>query len=289
VVIVSHTLFQKLATVCLVTCLGAALVAGGCSKLTLPRLEFGAEKPQAPSVPLRVRVELDPLLQQAALPYEDFCGSPQSIPVGKKLREQILADTRKVFQEIIDRDEPSLGLVADAVLYFTMEEQSYDLPILHRSAGKEYPAKATIGVRAVLREGQDGPEVFNSSVRGTGKWRVVSDPDGIDCELEGIAIPVNEALEDLSDQLVDRLRHSAQIQAAAVRLLAKRQVLARTAPQPTIQRSVPLAGRTQAINRLDVGGTSPFGPINCTISSDCCSAISGGRVAVKITCLRSPA
>lgn len=233
---------RKHATALLAVCLAFAFVAGGCNKVTLPRLEFGEEKSPGPSVPLRVRVELDPLLQQAALPYEDFCGSPQSIPVGKNLSVQLLADTRKVFQQVIAQDEPSLGLVADAVLSYTIEEQSYDLPILQPAVGASFPAKATIGVRVVLREADNGQEIFSTSVQGTGKWKVVSDSDGVDCELEGIVIPVQDALEEVSEQLVDTLRHSAQIQAAAVRLLAKRQVLARTAPQPTIQRSVPLVG-----------------------------------------------
>ena len=238
----SHTLFQKLATVCLATCLGAALVAGGCSKLTLPRLVFEEETPQGPSVPLRVRVDLDPLLQQAAFPYTDACSAPQALPVGKRLSQLLLNDTRKVFQEVIDRDEPSLGIVADAVLQFTVEEQNYDLLIPGLVADAEFPAKATLRVRAVLQEADNGQEIFSTSVVGTGKWRVTTDPDGRDCELGGIGIPVDEALEDLSEQLVDSLRNSGQIQAAAVRLLAKRQVLARTAPQPTIQRSVPLVG-----------------------------------------------
>ncbi len=225
--------------VCLLASLSVVLAASACSKLTLPRLEFGKEEPQAPCVPLRVQGELDPSVQQAAFPYRDSCDSPQVLPVGTRLSQMLLTDARKVFQEVIDRDEPGLGIVADAVLRFSVEEQDYELSIPRREAWAEYPATATLRLRVILRDAQDGQEIFSGSIKGTGKWKVASDVDGTACELEGVVIPVNDALEELSDQLVDRLRHSAEIQAAAVRLLARRQVLASRFPQLTVPPQAP--------------------------------------------------
>ena len=231
-------------TACLVALLAVVLAAGACSKVTLPSLGFGEEKPQAPNIPLRVRVELDPSIHKAAFAYKDACGSPKLFPVGARLSRMLMTDTRKVFQELMDRDEPSLGIVADAVLRFTVERQDYDLFVPRLEAWGEYPAKATLRVRASLREAQGGQEIFSDSFKGTGKWKVVSDEDGIDCRLEGIGIPVDDALEEVSEKLVDTLRHAANIQAAAVRLLAKRQVLAGRFQQPTL--SIPPSPRGAA-------------------------------------------
>ncbi|MDA2909316.1 caspase family protein [Nitrospiraceae bacterium AH_259_D15_M11_P09] len=236
--------------VCLLASLSVVLAASACSKLTLPRLGFGEEEPQAPSVPLRVRVELDPSVSQAAIPYKDSCDSPQVLPVGDRLRQMLLVDTRKVFQEVIDREDPSLGIYADAVLRFTLEEQNLELYIPRHEADAEYPAKATLRLRMVLTEAPDGQEIFAGSVKGTGKWTVTTDEGGVDCEVEGVVIPVNDALDELSDQLVNRLRHSAEIQAASVRLLARRQVLASRLPQPTVPPQVPPVG---ADHRLPQG------------------------------------
>ncbi len=219
-------------TACLVAALGVALATGACSKMTVPRLVFGEEESQKPSVPLRIRVDFDPSIPQAAFAYNDACGSRRTFPVGARLSQMLLADTRKVFQEVMYRDEPSFGMVADAVLLFTVEGQEYDLSVPRMEAWAEYPAKATLRVRAVLRDAQGGREVFSDSIKGTGKWKVVSDEDGVACDLEGIAIPIKDALEEVSDRLVDTLRHSAKIQAAAVRLVARRQVAAGRFQQP---------------------------------------------------------
>ena len=109
-----------------------------------------------------------------------------------------------------------------------------DLYIPRRESWGEYPAKATLRLRMVLTEAPDGQEIFAGSVKGTGKWRVTTDEGGVDCKLEGVVIPINDALDELSDQLVDRLRRAPEIQAASVRLLAKRQVVASRLPQPTV-------------------------------------------------------
>ena len=159
------------ATVFLIIGLGIVLVTGGCSKITLPRLEFEKEQSQDPSIPLRVRVELDPLLREAAFPYTDNCGEPRALTVGKRLSEMLVADTRKVFQEVIEREDPSQGMVADAVLHFAVEEKRYDLAILgEQKSWTDYPAKATLRVRAVLREAANEEVIFSRSV----KWRTAS-------------------------------------------------------------------------------------------------------------------
>ena len=180
--------------VCLLATLGLVLALSACSKLTLPRLEFGKEEPQAPSVPLRVRVEIDPSVTRGAIPYKDACDSSQVLPLGTRLSRMLLADTRKVFQEVIEREDPSLGIYADAVLHFTLEQQEMDLYIPRRESWGEYPAKATLRLRMVLTEAPDGQEIFAGSVKGTGKWRVTTDEGGVDCEVEGVVIPASQLL-----------------------------------------------------------------------------------------------
>ncbi len=222
----------------LLACVCLVLLASACSKLTLPRLDFDEEESTVPTVPLRVRIDLDPSVKGAAFAYKDACGAPTVFPVGARLSEMLLADARKVFQEVIDRDDPSRGVVADAVLRFTVEEQSYQLSIPRLESWAAYPAEARLRLRATLRErqagqaGQNAGEIFTASFTGRGKWKVVSDADGIACELEGIGIPVNDALDEVSEQLVEALNRSPRIQAAATRLLAGRMVARQGVGQP---------------------------------------------------------
>ena len=214
----------------LLACVCLVLLATACSKFNVPRLEFGEEEAIDPSVPLRVRIDLGPSVTGAAFPYKDACGAETVFPIGARLSEMLLADARKVFQEVIDRDDPSRGVVADAVLQFTVEEHTYQLSIPRLESWATYPAEAKLRIRATLREaqgqpgqgGQESGKVYSASFTGTGQWKVVSDADGIACELEGIGIPVNDALDEVSEQLVEALRLSPRIHAAATRLLAGR-------------------------------------------------------------------
>ena len=202
--------------------LGLVLILSSCSEITLPRLEWEDQK-KDPSVPLRVKLELDASVQRAGVPYYDACGDEKVFPIGIQLSQMLLEDSQKVFQQVVDREDLTLGNFVDAVLHYTVLEKNYDLTIPRLESDAEYPAKAMLRIRAILREERTGKELYAETFEGHGEWLVSSDEDGVDCEPIGIGIPIDRALETISDELVDTLRESGRLQIAASKLVAQRQ------------------------------------------------------------------
>ncbi len=223
--------------------LGLVLVLSSCSEITLPRVEWD-EKVKEPSVPLRVRLELDSSVQQAAFSYNDACGNPKVFQVGIRLSHMLLEDSKQVFQQVVDREDLTLGNFVDAVLHYTVLEKNYDLTIPRLESDAEYPAKAMLRIRAILREERTGKELYAETFEGHGEWLVSSDEDGVDCEPIGIGIPIDRALETISDELVDTMRESGRLQIAASKLVAQRQqgiggVSQSSYPNPGLSTPVP--------------------------------------------------
>ncbi len=216
--------------------LSLVLFQSACSEITLPRLQWGEEK-KDPSVSLRVKLELDSSVQQAAFPYRDACGQQQAFAIGAQLSQMLLVDSQKVFEHVIDYETPTNQQFTDAVLLYTVLERKYDLTIPRLESDGEYPAKATIRIRAVLKDTSTGKELYAETFDGQGRWRVASDEAGQDCEPIGVGIPVNSALESVSDNLVDSMRDSGRLQIAASQLVAKRQ----SSPEGVSQPSSPIS------------------------------------------------
>jgi hypothetical protein len=211
------------------------LVVSSCSnyEVALPRLEWEGRK-KDPSVPLRVRLELDSSVQQAAFSYKDACGKEAVFQFGPKLSQMLLEDSKQVFQQVVDRQDPTFDQFADAVLQYTILESHYEIPIPRMESWAEYPANAMLRIRAVLREAQTGKEMYAETFEGHGRFRVSTDWDGNECTPIGIGIPVNRALDNISNELLSTMRDSGRIEVASVQLVAKRQqVLAGGVPQPT--------------------------------------------------------
>jgi len=202
--------------------LGLVLILSSCSEITLPRVEWEDQK-KDPSVPLRVKLELDASVQRAGIPYNDACGDEKVFPIGIQLSQMLLEDSQKVFQQVVDREDLTLGNFVDAVLHYTVLEKNYDLTIPRLESDAEYPAKAMLRIRAILREERTGKELYAETFEGHGEWLVSSDEDGVDCEPIGIGIPIDRALETISDELVDTMRESGRLQIAASKLVAQRQ------------------------------------------------------------------
>ncbi len=212
--------------------LGLVLFLSGCSQITLPRLEWEDQK-KDPSVPLRVKLELDSSVQQAAFSYNDACGNPQAFQVGNQLSQMLIDDSKKVFQEVVDQEGQQLGNYVDAVLQYTVLEKRYDLNIPRLESDAEYPAKASLRVRALLKDVRTGKELYAETFEGHGDWKVSTDDGGKDCEPIGVGIPIDEALEAISDKLVDLLRESGRLQIAASKLVSQRQQVPGGLAKPT--------------------------------------------------------
>lgn len=224
--------------------LGLVLLLSSCSKITLPRLEFDEAK-KDPSVPLRVKLELDSSVQQAAFSYNDACGDPQAFQVGNQLSQMLIDDSKKVFQEVVDQEGQQLGNFVDAILQYTVLEKRYDLNIPRLESDAEYPAKASLRVRALLKDVRTGEELYAETFEGHGGWNVSTDDGGTDCDPIGIGIPIDGALEEVSAKLVALLRESGRLQIAAQQLMAKRQQASGGLAQPTypnVGPSTPLPG-----------------------------------------------
>ncbi len=224
--------------------LGLVLLLSSCSKITLPRVEWEEGK-KDPSVPIRVKLVLDSSVQQAAFSYTDACGSPKAFQVGTQLSHMLLEDSQKVFQEVVDEEAQKLGNFVDAVLQYTVLEKRYDLNIPRLESDAEYPAKASLRIRALLKDERTGKDLYAETFEGHGSWKVSTDEEGKECEPIGVGIPIDEAIEGISDQLVDTLRESGRLQLAAQQLVAQRQHAPAGLAQPTYSKgglSMPLPG-----------------------------------------------
>lgn len=202
-----------------------------CSEITLPRLKWEDDN-RDPSVPLRVRLEMDSSVKQAAFSYNDACGKEAAFEFGPQLSQMLLEDSQKVFQQVVERDDQALGSVVDAVLQYTVLEEKYDLTIPRMESDAEYPANATLRIRISLAEARTGKELYAENFEGHGRFRVTTEWDGNECTPVGIGIPINRALDEISDKMVDALRESGRLQIAAQQLVVQRQSAAGGVPQP---------------------------------------------------------
>jgi hypothetical protein len=209
-----------LASLAVFMLLALMLALTGCGqKLVFPRLEFKSEELKTPSIPLTVRLEIPEALKQAQLFYRDSCNRPQAIPLGERLAEQIKADVAQVFEKILDSGSKER---ADAVLTAAIETSELNLHIPRREIG-EYPVKVLIRLRLTVTD-NEGKVLFNEPVKGEGKW--TAQTDGTACTVQGIMLPVTEALEKLSDREVDSLTQSVRIRDAAIRVRTREEFAA---------------------------------------------------------------
>src|SRR5438445_11320388 len=74
----------------------------------------------------------------------------------------------------------------------------------------------------------EGKTLRNEPVKGEGKWTVTT--DGTNCTVQGLMLPVTEALEKLSDRLVDSLTQSVKIGDWAIRLGTRKEMVAAGRP-----------------------------------------------------------
>src|SRR5437667_6162023 len=200
--------------------LGTVVAALGCGqKLVFPRLVFTPEESKTPSIPMTVRLEIPEALKHAQLFYKDSCGTPQSVPLGERLAEQVKADAAWVFEKTF---EGSPKDPADAVLSAALETGDMNLAISRREIG-EYPLKVLVRLRVTVVDAE-GKTLYNEPVKGEGKWTVTT--DGTNCTVQGVMLPVMEALEKLSDRLVDSLTQSVKIRDWAIRLGTRREMMA---------------------------------------------------------------
>jgi hypothetical protein len=207
----------------------------GCGqKLVFPRLEFTSDEPKTPSIPLTVRLEIPEALKQAQLFYKDSCGVPQAIPLGERLAEQVKADAAGVFEKTFEGGPKD---PADAVLSPALETGDMNLAIPRREIG-EYPLRVLVHLRVTMVDAE-GKTLLNEPVKGEGKWTVTT--DGTDCTVQGLMLPVTEALEKLSDRLVDRLTQSGKIRDWAVRLGTRKEMMAAGRPGGSGGTGAPIA------------------------------------------------
>src|SRR5437016_6458377 len=145
----------------------AAVVATlGCGqKLVFPRLEFKSEESKAPSIPLKVRLEVPEALKQAQLFYKDSCGAPQAVPLGERLAEQVKADAAGVFEKTF---EGSPKDPADAVLSAAVETSEIKLYIPRRDVG-EYKMTTLIRARGTVSDAE-GKTLGNEAAKVDGNW-----------------------------------------------------------------------------------------------------------------------
>ena len=74
----------------------------------------------------------------------------------------------------------------------------------------------------------EGKSLFNEAVKGEGKWTVTT--DGTNCTVQGLMLPVTEAMEKLSARLVENLTQSVKIRDWAIRLRTRQEMMATNRP-----------------------------------------------------------
>ncbi len=192
-------------------------LAGCGQKLVFPRLEFKSEERAAPSIPLTVRLDIPDALRQAQMFYRDSCNVPQAIPLGERLAEQVKADAAQVFEKTFEGKPTD---PADAVLTAVLETSEIDLHIPRREIG-EYPLKVLVRLRLRVKDAE-GKILFDEAIKGEGKWTART--DGTECTVQGLMLPVTEAVEKLSDREVESLTQSVRIRDTAIRLQTRKEM-----------------------------------------------------------------
>jgi hypothetical protein len=214
-------------------------LAGCGQKLVFPRLEFKSEDRPAPSIPLTVRLDIPDALRQAQMFYRDSCNVPQAIPLGERLAEQVKADAAQVFEKTFEGQPTD---PADAVLTAVLETSEIDLHIPRREIG-EYPLKVLVRLRLRVKDAE-GKMLFDEAVKGEGKWTART--DGVECTVQGLMLPVTEAVEKLSDREVESLTQSVRIRDAAIVLRTRRELMtggkAPATAGPPVQKSAETPG-----------------------------------------------
>src|SRR5207237_8679765 len=90
-----------------------------------------------------------------------------------------------------------------------------------------YKMTTLIRVRVTVVDAE-GKTLLNEPVKGEGKWTVTT--DGTNCTVQGLMLPVTEALEKLSDRLVDSLTQSVKVRDWALRVGTRREMMAAGRP-----------------------------------------------------------
>src|SRR5438309_1711556 len=223
----------------------------GCGqKLVFPRLEFKSDEAKTPSIPLTVRLEIPEALKHAQLFYKDSCGAPQAIPLGERLAEQVKADAAGVFEKTF---EGSPKDPADAVLSTAMETGEINLYIPRREVG-EYKMTVLVRLRVTVVDAE-GKTLLNEPVKGEGKWTVTT--DGTNCTIQGLLLPVTEALEKLSDRMVENLTQSVKIRDWAIRLGTRKEMMAAGRPGGSGGKGPPTRKRFVASIKSGAGAREP--------------------------------
>jgi hypothetical protein len=139
----------------------AAILCGGCA--WFKRTDGLADVAKMPLAPT---LRLSPSVTGAAIPYQNACGQPASLPIAGPLAETIHKQLERVFQSITRDTGAGSAAAPDGTVEVALGLQQIDLAI-HRPVAKPFPVTATLGMDLVFRA-EDGTVLFNKKLQSAG-------------------------------------------------------------------------------------------------------------------------
>lgn len=148
-----------------------------------------------------------PSATEASLSYRNACGEEVGYALADPFTEVLPRKLRPVFSDITTHNQSEEAIASEGVVEIGIGLKRLDLTIPEKAPGN-YPAKASIGVEMIFLA-RDGTLLFNKKLQGSSLGMVeVADQS---CEVRGIDVVVQSALDSVAEDLAKEVANSAQI------------------------------------------------------------------------------
>ncbi len=187
---------------------GMALLCAGCSW-------FKRSDPLAgvTTIPLTPMLRLSPTVTTAAMPYQNACGQPASLPIAAQLTEVIPKKLGRVFKGMSTEALPGQRAGSDGVIEIGLGLKQIDLAI-HRQANKRYPVTVSLGLDLTFLA-DDGTVLFSKKLQSAGHGDVEVTEQS--CDVTGLEPVVREAIELVSEGMARQVAESIRVREFAER------------------------------------------------------------------------
>ncbi|ALA57180.1 exported protein of unknown function [Nitrospira moscoviensis] len=214
----------------------AAILCAGCS--WYQRVMRGDGLAGVTPVPLAPVLRFSPTVPAAAIPYQNACGEPASLPIASQLTEVIPQKLGRVFTGLAADPGPGRPAGSDGVIEIGLGLKQIDVAVL-RPMRAGYPVTVTIGLDATFLA-DDGTVLFTKKLQSAGQGEVKVREQS--CDIAGLEPVVREAVELAGEGIARQAAESIRIREFADRRKADRPAVA------AVPAGAPAAAETIAEN-----------------------------------------
>ncbi|THJ22796.1 MAG: hypothetical protein CAF45_009285 [Nitrospira sp. CG24E] len=186
------------------------------------------------NLPLTVQLRPDSGIVGAQLTYRDACGQKQYLPIGSPLQDLLKRKTGRVFERVLTDETGSLS-ASDGYVDTSLGPAYVDL-VIPGKVDKSYPATVTLGLDFAYRAA-DGRVLYSKKIQSIGRGEV--DVTAASCEVKGLDVIAQEAIDYVTDGMANQLGTSNNIiDAAQARKAAGPKAATSAKPAVTTQSAV---------------------------------------------------